>query len=486
MKMLKLLSTNFVLLLAVNFINCHGHWNGHGMGNNRFIRGFEQNFCRTPLDQMGTCVSLKFCPEVLTLFTKLPQNSAKQYSTNLQRICGNRITPDQYPVVCCTVVSRIDNSEPATSSSTTTTTTTTTSTTEAPVETVTANKNLNTQESSCFAKDFKTGTCKPLQDCPILYEELKRDPNNEQFKTDLRNSHTSCGAQSTIICCPPEQNASTTRVANNNNTTIHQLPTEEEGCGLVNVTLPKIVGGEESQIGAWPWMALIGYDPYSVRPFRCGGTLVSARHVITAAHCIRHDLSFVRLGEFDLSIESETRHVDVNVIKHSKHPQYGKDRRSDLAILLLEHIVQFTELIAPICMPNSVQLRTRSYIDSMPYVAGWGYTMQGGSPSHVLKQTQLPIQPNDVCRRIYGNLLPSIPAEDFNDSIFCAGYTIGGTDTCQGDSGGPLMIPELYKGITRYYLIGVVSYGHGCGKVPGIYINIQKKMDWILEKIQEM
>lgn len=74
-------------------ILCEGH------GQHGFIRGFEQNFCRTPLDDMGTCVSLKYCPEILTLFSRLPQNRAKQYSMSLQRICGNRITPDQYPVV---------------------------------------------------------------------------------------------------------------------------------------------------------------------------------------------------------------------------------------------------------------------------------------------------------------------------------------------------------------------------------------------------
>lgn len=80
-------------LFVIIIILCEGH------GQHGFIRGFEQNFCRTPLDDMGTCVSLKYCPEILTLFSRLPQNRAKQYSMSLQRICGNRITPDQYPVV---------------------------------------------------------------------------------------------------------------------------------------------------------------------------------------------------------------------------------------------------------------------------------------------------------------------------------------------------------------------------------------------------
>lgn len=94
-------------------------------------------------------------------------------------------------------------------------------------------------------------------------------------------------------------------------------------------------------------------------------------------------------------------------------------------------------------MPNSITLRSKSYIDQMPYVAGWGNTMQGGTPSQVLKQVQLPIQEPDVCRRIYASRGVNAAPEEFDDSIFCVGSTIGGSDTCQGDSGGPLMIPEV-------------------------------------------
>lgn len=44
----------------------------------------------------------------------------------------------------------------------------------------------------------------------------------------------------------------------------------------------------------------------------------------------------------------------------------------------------------------------------------------------------------------------------------------------------------MYKGIVRYYLIGIVSYGYGCGKIPGIYISTQYWMPWILEQIASM
>jgi len=79
-------------------------------------------------------------------------------------------------------------------------------------------------------------------------------------------------------------------IPKNTNEIPRRLPNVEEGCGSTLGYYKKIVGGEVSRKGAWPWIALLGYDDPSGSPFKCGGTLITARHVITAAHCIRDDL----------------------------------------------------------------------------------------------------------------------------------------------------------------------------------------------------
>lgn len=41
----------------------------------------------------------------------------------------------------------------------------------------------------------------------------------------------------------------------------------------------------------------------------------------------------------------------------------------------------------------------------------------------------------------------------------CSGKKGSGKDTCQGDSGGPL----VYNSNNRWNLVGITSYGFGCG-----------------------
>ena len=66
-----------------------------------------------------------------------------------------------------------------------------------------------------------------------------------------------------------------------------KIPNSLTECGLSSKgshTDPTsvIIGGEEAESGAWPWMASLGIEGTHV----CGAVLIHPRFLLTAAHCL--------------------------------------------------------------------------------------------------------------------------------------------------------------------------------------------------------
>lgn len=129
-----------------------------------------------------------------------------------------------------------------------------------------------------------------LKNCPYLLDQYAARRGDQQLIQFLRDSNKLCNYVETAVCCPSKSGSVVPKP-----TQAPSLPAKllvpGEGCGFSNATHNRVVGGVDAQLNAWPWMALLGYrNTLGEVGWKCGGSLITKSHVMTAAHCIRKDL----------------------------------------------------------------------------------------------------------------------------------------------------------------------------------------------------
>ncbi|KAF1852222.1 trypsin-domain-containing protein [Cucurbitaria berberidis CBS 394.84] len=216
-----------------------------------------------------------------------------------------------------------------------------------------------------------------------------------------------------------------------------------------------IVGGEAASAGQFPFIVSIQRNG---RHF-CGGSLLNANTVLTAAHCAVGQavagLS-VRAGSLNRA-SGGTVSAASAVRVNSGYVASTYD--GDVAII---------KLATPIPTSSTITYATLAAAGSDPAsgtltsVAGWGTLSSGGSTSPTLLQkVDVPVVSRATCQSNY-------PTRTITTNMWCAGLAQGGKDSCQGDSGGPIVVAS-----TRV-LAGIVSWGEGCAAAgkPGVYTRV--------------
>ena len=193
----------------------------------------------------------------------------------------------------------------------------------------------------------------------------------------------------------------------------------------------------------------------------CGGTLIAANKILTAAHCladfssteIKNSITVV-LGSSSLGSSSGATTFKIAGYKIDSRYD-ASTSQFDVAVITLNGTSTITP--APINTSTAVPA-----VGEKTYVAGWGSTQEGGNVSSALKYTTVAVVSNAECTNDYGS--------DIYFGSLCA-FTKN-TDSCQGDSGGPLY---SYDG-TKLTVIGVVSWGNGCARegYPGVYSRLSE------------
>ncbi|XP_030370587.1 serine protease grass [Scaptodrosophila lebanonensis] len=371
-----------------------------------------------------------------------------------------------------------------------------------------------TQES-CFTPDNKPGYCVAPQECKYVLELTKkygrfvpvskrRELEAAVCNKSQRQMTLCCSTDSVMIdieAQSQDKGQVETRASNptggNSNMNIGSIDPRGlrvlEGVECGKKPVIKLSGGDITQIGEFPWLALLKYNTAQQRPFLCGGSLISDRYVLTAAHCVHthSKLIGVRLGEHDLSTEEDCQwkgkkrvclppYEEYGIASIKSHPQYVHGEiHHDLALIKLDRPVKQQIHIKPVCLPIDGQSQKVSY-DQSYFIVGWGTTEKDSyKGSDVLLKAVVKRQELDVCRRFFQN------APVTENNICVLGSDI--ISTCRGDSGGPLFFRNSYKDTVRYVQYGVVSYGgRACGRraaEPGVFANVIDMLPWITQNI---
>ncbi|XP_031617181.1 serine protease persephone-like [Contarinia nasturtii] len=237
-------------------------------------------------------------------------------------------------------------------------------------------------------------------------------------------------------------------------------------------------------------MAALGYNDHLKISFGCGGTIISERYIMTAAHCIKAGRPpvLVRLGKIDLTDESPSNYrTNYYIQNFTRHPNYSMNmEKNDIALLRLTKKISFNNNIRPACLHTDMgDIDNRTKLT----VTGWGITIPGDpdSQSNLLLKIEINTMPLSECNTTYLNhdtlKTQTVFRDGLDDGQYCA-HDLDGQDpfikdACQGDSGGPLAhIPN--NDPNEATIVGIVSFGHSCGlKLPGIYTRVAHYIPWI-------
>lgn len=205
--------------------------------------------------------------------------------------------------------------------------------------------------------------------------------------------------------------------------------------------------------GEFPWhVAIYRKIDFGTEKYICGGTLINKNTIITAAHCIivndaviSADLIHVELGKYEIDLGGKIESKVSRIIKHFNFDYNFFE--SDIALLKLVTMIEFTSIILPICITN----RTDVFTTNLGIVPGWGEN-ESKQLSNELTQITLPILSHRECKMSNENFFTRY----LHENNFCAGYR-NGTNVCSGDSGSG-MIFEIEG---KWFLRGIVSLGVG-------------------------
>ncbi|KAF2364741.1 Serine proteases trypsin domain [Trinorchestia longiramus] len=236
----------------------------------------------------------------------------------------------------------------------------------------------------------------------------------------------------------------------------------------------RVVGGFGTGVNEYPWQVALVYR----KKFFCGGSLISDRFVLTAAHCVFGSFKLgvdqlrVSLGDHDLKTKNDTTNVVRRVKRVIWHLHYSPHINiNDIALFELAEPVTFNYSVSAVKLPFDSDDEFHAVNAT---VTGWGrYSIRTKKTSPYLKEYTAPIFEAEKCAAAWKKF-PKITA--YADKHICMDIKMG--TPCHGDSGGPL-VACIRDSCTQ---VGLVSFGFPlCTNVglPAVFTRLTYYRPWL-------
>ncbi|XP_036886366.1 probable threonine protease PRSS50 [Sturnira hondurensis] len=262
-----------------------------------------------------------------------------------------------------------------------------------------------------------------------------------------------------------------------------KLSSSSSACGMSQEQDPTL-RDPEAVARRWPWMVSVRANGTHI----CAGTLIASQWVLTVAHCLTpKGVNYsVRVGSPEMDQVAQTtadvpvRQVLVNKRFRARRLWSWIGQAHNIALLQLQQALTFSKYVWPICLPE-IEHEVKTH--SLCTVTGWGLPKVNGKwpQSRTIQEKEVTILSSQQCDSFY-HKFSKIPLviRIINTQMLCA-EDADREHFCYEISGEPLVCPME----NTWYLVGMVSWGPGCGKkeAPPIYLRISAYKYWIWERM---
>jgi len=248
---------------------------------------------------------------------------------------------------------------------------------------------------------------------------------------------------------------------------ICQLKTvKREQCDCGWNTQAKIVNGNETAVNEFPSMAAFRFIP--IDHYFCGGTIISERCILTAAHCFQvpayqNNTEVIVGGHVKHQLHRYTQVIAMqDVFVHEGYN--ASNQTNDIAIVQLVRPIHYTRGVGPACLPFG--RRTEDFFHLNVELVGWGMLTYRGKMSTTYRKVALSVMETETCEK-------KIPWVD--ETKLCT--FMENKDACQSDSGGPCFFTN-----SRQWIVAIISFGIECATdAPGVNTSVMRYLDWIIK-----